>query len=108
MSDHEPTLPLQPGPTSARPATRDKSAAQTTISEMVARAQAAERAVGEFHAAADEIDEAEARMNAAMVRRNTALRDMRENGLPIGQIAALTGLSESRIQTLLKSDGNGD
>lgn len=85
------------------PARRDASSALAAAEAMLQRAKDAAKAVEAYHDAADRIDAARTAESAATADRAKALKQLRVNGLPVGQISELTGLSESRIQTIVNS-----
>lgn len=89
--------------TERKRAPRDASKAQAIAQNMVEQAKAASAAVAAYHEAVDVIDEAQKQMAAAKEARLNAVVAMREAGLRIAQISELTGLSEARIYSLIRS-----
>ena len=81
---------------------RDAQAAAKAAADMVATAQRVARAVESYHAAADRLEEAAQITAAATKDRLGALMEMRSAGLSINDIAGLTGLSSSRLQSLTR------
>jgi DNA-directed RNA polymerase specialized sigma24 family protein len=81
---------------------RDADAARARAAAMVATANTMAAAVAAYHDAADRIDAAQNELTAAGAARLDALRQLRHCGLPVSEIADLSGLSASRIQSLLK------
>jgi ribosomal protein S11 len=69
--------------------------------ERLATAQRVSAAVESFHQAADRIDAAQVELAAAGGDRLAAVRELRACGLSVNEIASLTGLSSSRIQSLI-------
>lgn len=84
------------------PAGRDASEARRRAEEMVEQAQRTAAAVEAYHGATDDLEDAERRRADAAARRVSSLRAMREAGQTVSTISALTGLSSSRINALLK------
>ena len=82
--------------------TRSSQEAATLAAKMVEQAQATAEAVATYHAATDDLEDAERRRSDAAGRRAAALRSMRDAGQAVSTISALTGLSASRINSLLK------
>lgn len=81
---------------------RDADAAKARAAEMVSTANKMAAAVASYHDAADRIDAAQNELALAGADRLEALRQMRACGLAVSDIADLSGLSASRIQSLLK------
>jgi hypothetical protein len=81
---------------------RDADAARARAAEMVATANKMATAVAAYHDAADRIDAAQTELATAGTARLDALRQLRHCGLAVSEIAELSGLSASRIQSLLK------
>lgn len=94
MDDHD---------TSPVTRSRDAQAARAAAEQRVHLAQQVAEAVAHFHDAADRIDEAQASLRAATEHRTHALQRMRHCHLSITEMSALTGLSTSRIQALLRT-----
>ncbi|MDG1188680.1 MAG: hypothetical protein P8N13_09500 [Ilumatobacter sp.] len=82
---------------------RDSEAARNAAEEMVKRAQASSEAIGEFHQASDVIEKADAEILEANERRVAAVKKMRDNKTSIVDIENLTGLSSSRIQSMIRT-----
>jgi hypothetical protein len=81
---------------------RDADAARARAAEMVSTANKMAAAVAAYHDAADRIDAAQNELALAGADRLDALRQLRRCGLAVSEIAELSGLSASRIQSLLK------
>lgn len=86
-------------------ARRDADAARAAAAERVAKAQRVASSVEAYHEAADRIDAATEELARAGEARLAAIRDLRDAGLTITEIAELTSLSASRIQALTKEAG---
>jgi|SaaInlStandDraft_1057018.scaffolds.fasta_scaffold64856_1 hypothetical protein len=82
---------------------RDSEAARNAAEEMVKRAQASSEAIEEFHQASDVIEKADAEILKANERRVAAVKKMRDNKTSIVDIENLTGLSSSRIQSMIRT-----
>lgn len=82
---------------------RDASAARKSAAERLATAQRVAEAVDAFHEAADRIDNATAALAAASQSRLDAVNALRAAGLTISEVSDLTGLSQSRVQSLLRT-----
>jgi ribosomal protein S11 len=82
-------------------APRDAQRARQLAEERLATAQKVSDAVAGYHHAADRIDTAQAELSAAGEARLVALRALRACGLSVNEIVELTGLSSSRIQSLV-------
>lgn len=105
MDAHENDHPTTDNGASKRTkaARRDAAAARQAAADRLAAAQTISQSVEDYHAASDREDAAKAELAAAGNDRHNAIRKMREAGLTINEIAELTGLSSSRVQTLTKS-----
>lgn len=84
-------------------ARRDPERAKHAARERVATAQMVSDAVSSYHDAADRIDDAHRQTREATQERSAALTVMRSCGLTVAEISDLTGMSSSRVQTLLRT-----
>lgn len=86
--------------------TRDSTNARTIADDRLKSAERVVQAVAAFHQAADTIDAAEESLAQGRTARNEALAVLRAEGLRIGEITVLTGLSATHVQSL-KRDREG-
>lgn len=73
------------------------------VSLMLERAQLVKDAFEAFTEASDLINEGDRLRSKGFAQRARALRDFRAAGLSLGHISSLTGLSASRITSVLKA-----
>lgn len=79
----------------------DAEAAIRAAEQMVQDAQAIAEAVANYHSAMADLRDAEQRRAEASDRRVSALRQMHSAGLGPTRMSELTGISTSRITTLI-------
>lgn len=81
---------------------RDADSARKAAADRIETAKKIAGAVDAYHNAADRIDAAQAELRDASTSRTNSLRELRNCGLTVSEISALTGLSSSRVQSLLQ------
>ena len=82
---------------------RDAASARKAAAERIETAEKIASAVDAYHNAADRIDAAQAELKEASGNRTESLRVLRTCGLTVSEISSLTGLSSSRVQSLLQA-----